>query len=264
MDFFQNKVIWITGASSGIGEHLTYELGKSSAKIVISARRAEVLEKVKNACTFPQNITVLPLDLSKPETFTTAVEKITSDLGRIDILVNNGGISQRSRAEETPVEIDRKVMEVNFFGNIALTKAVLPTMKRQGSGKIVVTSSLMGKFGFFLRSAYAASKHALHGFYDSLRLEMEDDGISVLLLCPGFIRTDISKNALDSSGKKTGEMDDNQDSGMSPDKAAKEIVRAIRKNKKEVLIGKGETFGAYMKRFAPGLFHKILKKKSAK
>ena len=264
MDFFENKVIWITGASSGIGEHLTYEIGKTEAKIVISARRAEVLEKVKNACTFPQNITVLPLDLSKPETFAAAVEKITSDLGRIDILVNNGGISQRSRAEETPVEIDRKVMEVNFFGNIALTKAVLPTMKKQGSGKIVVTSSLMGKFGFFLRSAYAASKHALHGFYDSLRLEMEDDGISVLMLCPGFIRTDISKNALDSSGKKTGEMDENQDSGMKPDKAAQEIVKAIRKNKKEVLIGKGETFGAYMKRFAPSLFHKILKKKSAR
>lgn len=264
MDFFKDKVVWITGASSGIGEYLTYEIGKSAAKLVISARRKEALEKVKSACKFPQNIIVLPLDLTQPETFDAAVQKIIAELGRIDILVNNGGISQRSRAEETSLEIDRRVMEVNFFGNIALTKAVLPLMKKQQSGKIVVTSSLMGKFGFFLRSAYAASKHALHGFYDSLRLEMEDDGLSVLLLCPGFVNTEISKNALDSSGEKTGEMDDNQAGGMDPKKAARKIVSAIRNNKKEVLIGKGEVFGAYLKRFLPGIFHQILKKKKAR
>jgi dehydrogenase/reductase SDR family member 7B len=253
-----NKVVWITGGTSGIGEALAFEYDKLGVKLVLSARRTEELERVKRSCKNAE-VFCLPFDLTTVELFNSLVQQVIDKFGRIDVLINNGGISQRSLAAETPLTIDRKLMEINYFGNIALTKAVLPFMIAQQSGHIVPISSLAGKFGFFLRSAYAASKHALHGFYEALRLEQEHNNINITIICPALIKTNISYHALNSAGEKMNVLDEKQANGMPADKCAKAIVKAINKNKKEVLIGNGEQVIVTIKRFFPGLFYKIIK-----
>lgn len=257
----KNKIIWITGATSGIGEELAVQLSTEGAKLVLSARREEELERVKQKCEGV--VYVLPLDLSQSDNFTKKVEKVLEHYGRIDVLINNGGISQRSLVSETPLEVDRKIMEVNYFGNIALAKAILPVFKKQKSGTFVVVSSLSGKFGFFLRSAYAASKHALVGFYESLRLEEEKNGIKVSLVFPGLIHTNISQNALSKDGKAHGALDENQAKGISAEKCAQQIISGIKKDKLEIFAGAGELKAVTIKRLFPKLFHKIIRKQSA-
>jgi short-subunit dehydrogenase len=178
----------------------------------------------------------------------------------IDILINNGGISQRSKVEETDLEVDRKIMEVNYFGAVALTKCVLPYLLKQKSGHIVVISSVTGIFGFPMRSAYAASKHALHGFFETLRTEVLDRNVGVTIVCPGRIKTDISYHALTKDGKEHGKMDEGQEKGIPADVCARKILSAIKKGKKEIYIARSELVLIYLKRFFPGLFYKIAPK----
>ena len=206
---------------------------------------------------------VQALDLAKSDDFPQITKQVVEKMGRIDFLFNNGGISQRSEVQETSLDIDRKIMEVNYFGNIALTKSVLPYFRAQGSGYFLVVSSIAGKFGFFLRSAYSASKHALQGFYESLYLEEEKNGIGVTIACPGKINTQISVNALTGAGKQHGEMDHNQATGMSAEECASQMLKAIEKRQIEVLIGNKEIKAVKIKRFLPGLFWKVIKKQSA-
>jgi dehydrogenase/reductase SDR family protein 7B len=186
-------------------------------------------------------------------------EKVIKEVGTIDILVNNAGISQRSLVKDTPIEIDQKLMNINFFGAVALSKAVLPGMLKQKSGQFVVISSLVGKIESPMRSTYAASKHALHGFFDSLRAETYDDGVQVLMVCPGFIKTDISINAITSDGSKQNKMDENQENGLLPEVVAKRILRAVERGKNEIYIGKREVAAIYLKRWVPGLFARIIR-----
>ncbi|MGY6743003.1 MAG: SDR family oxidoreductase [Cecembia sp.] len=254
------KIIWITGASSGIGEALFNLYQKQGNKLVISARNIAALEKLKNNASNPTHIHVLPLDLVDHASFSKKCKEAIEAFGRIDILINNGGISQRSLAAETSLEVDRKIMEVNFFGTIGLSKTLLPHFIKNKSGHYAVVSSLVGKFGSPYRSAYAASKHALHGFFDSLRAEHFKDNIQVTMICPGFIRTNVSINALTGDGSALYQMDEAQDKGMSPEKCAEEIFKALEKRKEEVLIGGKEKYAVYLKRFFPGLFSKILRK----
>lgn len=256
-----SKVVWITGATSGIGEQLAYLYSSQGDQIIISARREEELNRVQKNCAHPSQVLVLPLDLTQPGNFLELAQSVMDTFGRIDILINNGGISQRSQVHETPLEIDRQVMEVNYFGNIALTKAILPYLRQQKSGIIVPISSLAGQFGFYLRSAYSASKHALHGFYETLRLEEFENNIQVTLICPALIRTNISLEALDANGKPTGKMDKNQETGMDPKLCAQKIIKAIQKKKLEALIGNGEQNTVRLKRWFPRLFFKIIKSK---
>ncbi len=259
----QGKVIWITGASSGIGKALALQWAQSGARLVLSARNTEALETLKADLPNSEKHFVLPLDLAHSENFHELAEKVVAEMGTIDVLVNNGGMSQRSEAHETALEVDRRIMEVNYFGNIALTKAVLPHFRKQQSGTFLVISSIAGKFGFFLRSAYSASKHALHGFYESLLLEEEKNGIQVTIACPGKINTNISVNALNKSGEKHGEMDHNQATGMSAEACASQLIKAVSKGKKEVLIGNKEIKAVTLKRLFPSLFWKVIKKQSA-
>ena len=189
--------------------------------------------------------------------------RVVDHFGRIDILVNNGGMSQRSEVHETSLEVDRRIMEVNYFGNIGLTKAVLPVFRAQKDGHFLVISSIAGKFGFFLRSAYSASKHALHGFYESLFLEEEKNNIRVTIACPGKINTAISLNAITGDGAVHGKMDHNQETGMSAEECARELISAVAKNKLEVLIGNKEIKAVTLKRLAPKLFWKVIRKQSA-
>lgn len=260
-EIFTGKTAWITGASSGIGEALVYEFVKRGAKVIISSNDIPGLERVKEACGDRSgNIICIPFDLSE----TSEIEKITGqqlkNSGRIDYLLNIGGISQRARIEETPLWLDRKIFEINYFGTIALTKAVLPYMISQKSGHIVATSSISGRFGFPLRSAYSASKQALHGFFETLYLENKQNNIRTSILIPGRVRTNISFHALTSEGKEHGKMDEGQSKGISPEKAAKIIIRGMLRDKREILVGGSELFMLYIRRLSPWLFFRIADK----
>jgi dehydrogenase/reductase SDR family protein 7B len=258
---FKGKVVWITGASSGIGEALAVQFAKSGALLVLSSRRLVELERVKNRATLGDDqCMLLSLDLGAPNNYDLLVKEILTRFGKIDVLINNGGISQRSLAIETPLEIDRRIMEVNFFGAVALTKAVLPVMQKQKGGRIVAISSIAGKFGFHLRSAYAASKFAMAGFFESLRFEIEKDGVQVHLVYPGKIKTDISLHALKADGSVHGKMDKSQELGITADECARIIIQSMVKGKMEILIGRKELIPVYLKRISFSLFYFILKK----
>jgi dehydrogenase/reductase SDR family member 7B len=263
-NYFQGKIIWVTGASSGIGEALVYALANEGAHLIISGRRVEELERVQKQCAHPERVHPLPLDLSSPESVARAIDECYRSHPRIDMLFNNGGISQRAEALETELSVVRAVMEIDFFSNIALSRAVALRMKEQGGGHLVITSSLMGKWGFYLRSGYAAAKHALHGYYDSMRMEVERFNIQITLLTPGFIASDISKHALNNQGVATGEMDNNQASGMSVTVCAQKILAGVAAGKTEFGIGGKELLGLKLRRFVPALFEKILRKQSAR
>jgi dehydrogenase/reductase SDR family protein 7B len=260
MASISGKVCWVTGASSGIGEALSIGLNQQGAKVIISARRKEELLRVKQACPAPEQVYVLPLDLSEIDSFRPKVEEAVNAFGNVDILFNNGGISQRSLAWETSLEVDRRLMEINFFGTVSLSKTLLPHFMERKSGHYLVVSSLVGKFGSPLRSSYAASKHALHGFFDSLRAEHHLDNIKVTIACPGFIKTQVSVNALTAKGEKQNVMDDAQANGLSAEACARQIIRAVEKEKEEVNIGGKETLGIYVKRFLPSFFSRIIRK----
>lgn len=256
---FKNKVVWITGASSGIGEAIAYELDKHGAKLILSSRRKEALERVKRNCQNQNDIHIIPLDLAQTDELAGKAEAALSIYGHIDYLFNNGGISQRSEVINTKLEVVRKVMEINFFGTVALTKAVLPSMIERKSGHIVVTSSVMGKFGTRLRSSYAASKHALHGYFDSLRQEVYDHNIKISLICPGFIKTNVTKNALEGDGSKHNKMEEGQKNGMLPDQFANKLIPKILNGNEEIYIGGREIWGVYLKRLFPRLLYKMLR-----
>lgn len=257
---FKNKVVWITGASSGIGEALTELMIREGVRLIISSRRTEVLEEIRNR--FParrDDIHVLPLDLSDLPSLRAKGEEALSYYGHIDYLINNGGISQRALVADMKMEVLERIMNVNFMGNVAVTKSVLPSMIERKSGHIVVISSVMGKFGTQLRSGYSASKHALHGFFDSLRNEVFKDNIKVTIICPGYIRTNVSINAVTADGSKHGVMEHGQEHGLAPEICAEKILSAVSKEKNEVLIGGKEILGVYLKRFVPNLFMRILR-----
>ncbi len=200
------------------------------------------------------------MDLTDLNSFGAKKSEVLKKFGRIDILVNNGGISQRSLAKDTTVEVDRRIMEVNYFGTVALTKTVLPDFMAQKGGLFVVVSSAVGKFGSPWRSGYSASKHALHGFFDSLRAEEYDAGIRVLMVCPGFIQTNVSINALTGNGEKLNSMDSATSKGLTAEECARQIVAAIKSEKEEIIVsGIKERFAAFMKRFFPTLFSKLIR-----
>lgn len=263
MEQFQNKVVWITGASSGIGEAVAKAFNAAGATVLVSSRRREELERVQATCAFPEKVHVFPLDLTQAFSIETVSNEVLSKF-EIDLLFNNGGISQRSLTAETSIDNDRKIFEVNYFGHVQMTKAVLPQMLKRKTGHIVTISSLTGKWGFYLRSAYSASKHALHGFFDSLRMEVEDEGIQVTLVTPGFIATEISKHALDKSGNPTGEMDNNQAQGISSEECANQILAGISAGKREFGVGGKELRALFLHRYFPNVFRKILKRQAAR
>ncbi len=262
MKNLEDKVVWITGASSGIGEALTRHLSTFNCKLILSARREEELERVKKECQGNHDkIAVLPLDLAHADTLAEKAKAAEAFFGQIDVLINNGGISQRGTAEETVMEVDRRVMEVNFFGAIALTKHTLPGMIARKSGHQVIVTSVMGKYSTQLRSAYCASKHALHGFYNAMRSEVYEHNVNVTIVAPGFIQTNIAYHALKASGEQLKKKGGSQETGISAESCAKQIVRVIQNDQDEVIIaGFKENFGWFMSRFFPGIFRRIIRK----
>lgn len=259
-----NKTIWITGASSGIGEACAYLFAEEKANLILTATREEKLKEVQSKCiSLGSKCEILPYDLSDLENINSLADKAISAFGKIDTLFLNAGISQRSKTLETSYKVDEKIMDVNFFAPVKIAKRILPKMIENGGGTIAVTSSISGKFGFPLRSAYASSKFAVYGFFETVHAEYYDDNIRVVMVCPGRIKTNISYNALEADGRKHAKMDEGQDTGMSAEKAAKKIVKAINKRKPEVLVGGKELIMVYIKRFCPALARKMVRKVSA-
>ena len=258
MKSIAGKVVWITGASSGIGEALAYAFAKEGAFLVLSARNVDKLEQIKEKCIeYTSKCIVQQVDLLDVDHFENVVSTVYEQVGEVDILVNNAGRSQRSWAVETPVENDRQIMELNFFAVISLTKLVLPKMVEKKSGHIVVVSSITGKFGFPMRTAYSASKHALQGYFEALRAELTNSNIKVTIVSPGRIQTNISLNALTETGEAYKKMDDGQANGMDAGICARKIVNAVKKEKKDILVGGKELLMVYIRHFLPALFYKL-------
>lgn len=259
MKELKGKTVWITGASDGIGKALAEQLANEGAKIILTARNQAKLEEVKVTLKGNHHI-VFPMDLLKTEQIKTAADKLLAEVGTIDILINSAGVSQRSLVQNTTLEIDRRIMELDYFAVIYLTKSILPQMIAQKSGCIVTLSSVAGKLGTPMRSAYCAAKHALHGFMDSLRAEMHEYNVEVLVVTPGSIKTNISKNALEGDGSKHGVTDAAIEAGMPVEECARRIINGIKNKKEELLIAKGkEKLAVYVKRFFPKLLFKMVR-----
>lgn len=244
---FKNQVIWITGASSGIGEALAKAFSSEGAKVVLSARNVSELQRVHDECiaagVTADNLLVLPLDVLNYEALSEAVQAVQQAFGRIDLLVNNAGTSQRSFCLETELQVYRTLFELNVIAQIALTKAALPVMIEQGAGHVLVTASVAGKVGVPLRTGYCAAKHAVMGFFDALRTEVADLGIKVTTIVPGFIRTNIGANALTGTGASTGEQDADIESGMDVSECASCILQGITDGIEEIAVGGGPEMG---------------------
>ncbi len=253
---FTNKTIWITGAASGIGKAVALELSKEKTNLILSDIDKKGLLDAAHSCERNNCSTlIVPMDLGDEKSVGLAAKQVLDKGIKIDCLYQFAGISQRSFVSETPLSIDRKIFEINFFGAIALTKAILPAMIANGGGQLAVTSSLVGKFGFPYRSSYSATKHALHGFFESLRAENKANNIKVSIFIPGRVQTNISVNAIDKNGKAHGKMDEGQNSGITAEKAAKIICRNLKREKKEILVGGKELLMVHIRRFLPRLYY---------
>jgi short-subunit dehydrogenase len=257
---FPDRSVWITGASSGIGEALAHAFAREGARLVLSARREAELERVRRACDRPEAHLVVPLDLAQSDTFPSIAADVLARGGGIDVLVNNGGVSQRGLAAETTLAVERQIMEIDYFGAVALTKAVLPAMRARRRGHVVVVSSVMGYVGTPMRSTYAAAKHALHGYFDSLRAEVWRDGIKVTIACPGYVRTAVSDNALTADGARHAHTDRTQARGIAPGRCAAAIVRAVARGREEVAVGGPEIYGIWLQRLFPRLFSRLARR----
>ncbi len=256
----QNKTVWLTGASSGIGEALAYELAAQGAQLILSARREDELIRVKDQCVNSKIHRIVALDLAKNADFETLIKQQIEKSGQIDLLINNAGLSQRALILDSSMAIHRRIMEVNYFGTVALTQALLPHLIERASGGVITVSSLVGKFTTPLRSAYAASKHAITVYMDSLRAELHDTGLQFTTVYPGFIKTNLTYKALLADGTEQNSMDDAQANGMEPSLCAKAIIKAYLAGKDEAYVGGKETYAVYLKRFFPKLFARMIRK----
>lgn len=247
LESFHEKVIWITGASSGIGEALARSFARSGAKVVLSARREKELKRVQADCVSDgarrENLLVLPLDVVDHAAMPGAVAQVLAAFSRIDMLINNAGVSQRSFCLETDMSVYRDLFEIDVLGQIALSKQVLPVMVEQGAGRLVVTSSVAGKVGVPLRTGYCAAKHAVMGFFDALRTEVAHLGVSVSTVIPGFIRTNVSSNALRGDGAATGQTDEDIAGGMDVSRCVEVIVDGLARGMNEIAVGEGDEMG---------------------
>lgn len=252
----QGKTIWITGASSGIGEALAFELAKTGNHLILSSRRVAELERVAGVCQNSGSSTdIIAFDLANPVQVEEAANTVIQKYSKIDILIINGGVSQRSLVRDTPVEIDRHIFEIDYFGGVILAKKVLPSMLQAGAGHMVVISSVTGLFGFPLRSAYSAAKHAIHGFYETLWAEEHKNGIDVTIVCPGRVNTNVSHNAVTKTGEPFGLLDHDFTKGLSVETCARKIVKSILRKKKTVYIVGRERWMIFFRHFIPALYY---------
>ena len=259
---FKGKTALITGGGTGIGEAMAYQYALKGTDVILTGRRIDALEKVQKKCIeLGVKAWCYTVDMEKPETIDELVAWIKAEGHLIDFMLLNAGISQRALTLETDISVDRRLMEVNYFGGIYLVKALKNMLIERGV-HIAVVSSVSGVFGFPVRSAYCASKHAIHGFYETIALEYPQ--IKTTIIIPGRIHTDVSKNALDGNGKATGVMDPGQANGYDVNKCAKVAIRAIARGKHQKVIGGFDTIMVPFYKYVPWLFRLIARNVSAR
>ncbi len=256
---FDDKVVWILGASSGIGCSLSRRFSALGADTIVTARSEEKLQALaaENAHTTP-----LPADLTLTDKLPALVNSALAIHGHIDIVIFSAGLSQRTLAADTPLTNTRKIMETNFFSSVAIARELLPHFKQNGGGRFVVISSIMGRFGAQQRSSYSASKHALHGYFESLRAEEWKNNIRVTIAIIGYVNTEFSRHALNADGSSYEKIDQGQQKGMPPADCARRIIDGIRDDKEEILIGGTEKYATFLKRFAPKLLSRLLRSRN--
>jgi len=255
---FVGRVVWITGASSGIGRSLALAFAAAGARLILSARRPDALAEVQRACGAAE-VRLVPFDLADLDVIPTRVAEALACFGSVDIMVHNAGLAARDRVANTSREVHERILRINYLGPALLTQGLLPSMFERGGGHFVVISSLSGKYGGPLLAPYAASKHALHGFFESLRAEEHDRGIVVTVIVPGFIKTDITAHALTGSGGSFGRVLPLYRHAMDPDECARRILRAVVGRRQEVLVGGSEVWTVYLKRWFPDLLSVIVR-----
>ncbi|AVJ56308.1 short chain dehydrogenase [Idiomarina sp. OT37-5b] len=263
MTAIKDKTIWLTGASSGIGLALARQLAERGARLILTSRREQQLEELRQSLPNTDNHRVLALDLSRPEQARESAQQALADID-VDILINNAGVSQRSKALDTDLSVYRQLMEIDYFGVVALNQVVLPSMVKRRCGHIVTVASVAGKVGSKLRSGYSGAKFAVLGYMDCVRAEMAEHNVQVTSILPGFVNTQIAINALQADGQQQGHNDPEIEQGISAEHCAEGIIKAIEADKAEAIIGKGlSALAPTLKRFFPGLVRRIVAKRDA-
>ncbi|XP_037019096.2 dehydrogenase/reductase SDR family member 7B isoform X2 [Artibeus jamaicensis] len=262
----QDAVVVVTGATSGLGRECAKVFYAAGAKLVLCGRNREALEELTKELAASQATKVqthrpftVTFDLTDPGAVVAATAEILQCFGYVDVLINNAGVSYRGAILDTTTDVDKRVMETNYFGPVALTKALLPSMIKRRQGHIVAISSIQGKISIPFRSAYAASKHATQAFFDCLRAEMEQYEIKVTIISPGYIHTNLSLNAITADGSRYGVMDKTTAEGRMPVEVAQDVLTAVVKKKKDVILADLlPSLAIYLRTLAPGLFFSLM------
>lgn len=260
-----NQVVWITGASSGLGKALAAECAARGAQVVLTARRYDELEAVRQTLPHPERHLSIKLDITDESQVRHAHEQVVVEKGRIDWLINNAGLSQRALISETTMQTERAIMEVDYFSQVFLTKTVLPTFLKQKSGRIAYVSSIAGLLGTQYRATYSAAKAAIHMWANSLRAEVAADGVGVSVIFPGFVKTNVSLNALNGEGKPQGYQDEAIENGLDPAEFAKLTVQALLDGEEYIVVGGAkEKLGVFISRLSPKILYRMIRKMKVK
>lgn len=264
-DSLKHKVIWITGASSGLGAALAKACAAEGAEVILSARRFEELEHIRLHLVSPEQHMSVVMDITDEKQVEQAYQQILATKGRIDWLINNAGLSLRALIAETTMDTERTIMEVDYFSQVFLTKTALPTFLNQQSGRIVFISSVAGLLGTQYRASYSAAKSAIHMWANSLRAEVADQGIAVSVVFPGFVRTNVSFNALNGAGQAQGHQDEVIENGLDPDEFAAQVMKALQGGEEYIVVGGAkEKLGVLMSRLSPKTLYKMIRKTKVK
>lgn len=259
------KVVWITGASSGLGKALAKECALQGADVILTARRYEELEKVRVTLLNPERHVSVCADITDESQVRHAYAQVLAAKGRIDWLINNAGLSQRALIQDTTMQTERAIMEVDYFSQVFLTKTVLPTFIAQKSGRIAFVSSVAGLLGTQYRASYSAAKAAIHMWANSLRAEVAQDGVEVSVIFPGFVKTNVSFNALNGEGKPQGYQDEAIENGLEPDLFAQTTVSALLAGEEYIVVGGAkEKLGVWVSRLSPSTLYKMIRKMKVK
>jgi len=256
-----DKVVVITGASSGIGKALAFEMARRKARLSLAARNVQELEKIKSEIdSHSVDVMVHKTDVSVEKDCKDLIERTMEHFGRIDVLINNAGISMRATLEDMDIEVFRKVIDVNLFGAVYCTKYALPHLLK-AKGSVVGVSSIAGYVGLPARTAYSSSKYGLQGFLDALRTENRKTGLHVLVACPGYTESNIRKKALDASGKSQDESPLKEDKIMSAATVASEITKAIEERKRTLTLTTEGKLAVFLSKFFPSFIEGMVFKK---
>ncbi|NWI10864.1 DRS7B reductase, partial [Crypturellus soui] len=270
--YLREAVVVITGATSGLGKECAKAFHAAGSRLVLCGRNVEKLQEVVQELSAMTNHRknmhkphTVVFDLSDTRRVLNAAEEILKFVGHVDILINNAGISYRGTVVDTGLDVDKKLMETNYFGPVALTKALLPSMIKRRQGHIVAISSIQGKISIPFRSAYAASKHATQAFFDCLRAEVEQYDIDVTVISPGYIQTNLSLNAIRGDGSRHGVMDKATAEGQTAAEVAQVVLSAVGHKKKEVLVaGLAPSLAVYLRNLFPRLFFTLMASRAKK